>query len=149
MPPTEQQGQEQQVPQDADGKPLDLPPAVIAQAEAAASNTTTKDPHAVRDTARSRPSVAEGADLFNAPANAPIEQEPPPVYSDAYGQVDFNQDGFDTRAKVAGRQIHTVFTLHVLTDFKTTDESTSTSIRNREDYLTFSPLRYAASSTYR
>lgn len=30
-----------------------------------------------------------------------IEQAPPPAYSDIYGQVDINQDGFDTRAKVA------------------------------------------------
>lgn len=31
----------------------------------------------------------------------PIEQAPPPAYSETYGQVDISQDGFDTRARVA------------------------------------------------
>lgn len=33
--------------------------------------------------------------------DTPIEHAPPPAYSDIYGQVGFNQDGFDTQAKVA------------------------------------------------
>ena len=35
----------------------------------------------------------------------PIEEQPAPAYSDAYGQVDFNQDGFNTQAKVASKSI--------------------------------------------
>ncbi|KAL9001582.1 MAG: hypothetical protein Q9188_005448 [Gyalolechia gomerana] len=31
----------------------------------------------------------------------PIEQEPPPPFSERYGEVDFNQDGFGTKARVA------------------------------------------------
>ena len=33
----------------------------------------------------------------------PIEHAPPPVYSEAYGKVDFRQDGFNTQAHVAGQ----------------------------------------------
>ena len=45
---------------------LDLPPAVIAQAEAAASNVTDENPHAVRGTARSK-SVAVAPEYFAHP----------------------------------------------------------------------------------
>ncbi|KAL8831072.1 MAG: hypothetical protein Q9170_005452 [Blastenia crenularia] len=31
----------------------------------------------------------------------PVEHEPPPAFSDSYGKVDFNQDGFGTKARVA------------------------------------------------
>ena len=30
-----------------------------------------------------------------------IEHAPPPAYSEVYGQVDFQQDGFNTQAHVA------------------------------------------------
>lgn len=35
----------------------------------------------------------------------PIEQEPPPPFSEQYGEVDFNQDGFGGQAKVASKGI--------------------------------------------
>lgn len=31
----------------------------------------------------------------------PIEEAPPPAYSEHYGEVDISQDGFDTQARVA------------------------------------------------
>jgi len=40
-----------------------------------------------------------GIDEFTP--DTPIEHAPPPAYSDIYGQVGFNQDGFDTQARVA------------------------------------------------
>ena len=44
----------------ADGNSLQVPQAVIAQAEAAASNTTTADPQAVRESARRQTVTAAG-----------------------------------------------------------------------------------------
>ena len=32
-----------------------------------------------------------------------IEQVPSPAYGQTYGRVDFSQDGFDTKARVAGK----------------------------------------------
>lgn len=34
-------------------------------------------------------------------AERPIEEAPPPAYSEHYGEVDISQDGFDTQARVA------------------------------------------------
>lgn len=36
---------------------------------------------------------------------ASIEHAPPPAYSEAYGRVDFQQDGFNTQAHVASEFI--------------------------------------------
>lgn len=96
----------------------ELPPALIAQATAAAGNESNPDQHAIVSPAtqpvvsQSHQSSAEipsrrvsqvpnAAGPSSSRSDVPIEQQPPPAYSDEYGEVDFQQDGFDTKAKVA------------------------------------------------
>lgn len=45
----------------------------------------------------------------------PIEQRPAPVYGNEYGQVDFNQEGFDTSAQVARGEDYATCSAHELT----------------------------------
>lgn len=42
--------------------------------------------------------------LAQAARETSIEEVPPPAYSETYGMVDFNQDGFNTEARVASKQ---------------------------------------------
>lgn len=105
-------------PESASSSNMELPQAVIAQAEAAAtSNQEDGSGHPVkpmpktsRETMRPKdstdPSLKTGHAQANRPSaleETPIEQIPPVVYGSQLGQVDFSQDGFDTKAKVAGR----------------------------------------------
>lgn len=98
---------------------IELPEAVIAQAEAAASsNQPAKDgqrhgssPEPAKEVGKSGGSNATPSSRGHATANglkpsapeeAPIEQVPQLAYGPKLGHVDFSQDGFDTKAKVAG-----------------------------------------------
>lgn len=92
---------------------MELPQAVIAQAEAAAtSNQEDESGHSVKPTPKKYQEASTDHSLKTGQAQAtgvsaleetPIEQIPPVVYGSQLGQVDFSQDGFDTKAKVAGR----------------------------------------------
>lgn len=45
----------------------------------------------------------------------PIEHRPAPVYGNEYGQVDFNQEGFDTSAQVARGEDYAISSANELT----------------------------------
>ena len=49
--------------------------------------------------------VPEPETMSNVDHEIPIEQQPPPIFSTEHGQVDCNQDGFDTKAKVASKAL--------------------------------------------
>ncbi len=108
---------------------MELPEAVVAQAEAAASTNQPKASghHSERgseasgEAARSEGSHASSSKNDHAQPKAskpsaaketPIEQIPQLAYGPQLGQVDFSQDGFDTKAKVAGKtELHTILFL--------------------------------------
>ena len=96
-----------------------LPDLVIAQAEAAASTNQPEEaqvqpgptPKTSKDEEDSPPSHASSskkdpatkqANREPTPVETPIEQVPQVAYGPKLGQVDLNQDGFDTKARVAG-----------------------------------------------
>ena len=95
--------------------PLELPEAVNAQAEAAASTNQTPAKGG-ESTSRKEETQSEGRKAKplehghttarvpkgSATEDTPIEQVPQLAYGAKLGQVDFSQDGFDTKAKVAG-----------------------------------------------
>ena len=76
----------------------------------------------------------------------PIEQVPPPAFSQTYGHVDISQDGIDTNARIAGTCTIEVDTLLIANEFKMTDALTFTSIKSRDGYLSFSHQPYAVNS---
>ena len=108
---------------DASKTGVELPDVVIAQAEAAATSNQPEDSrhhsNPVHEVAN-EPRGSEGGHASSssknnhAPANAsetsgaretPIEQVPQVAYGPQLGQVDFSQDGFDTKARVAGQVV--------------------------------------------
>ena len=112
---------------DASKTAVELPEVVIAQAEAAAASNQPEDirhypkpvSKATEEPRGSERSHASPSKNNHAPANAsgtlgapetPIEQVPQVAYGSQLGQVDFSQDGFDTKARVAGQVV-----LHPLT----------------------------------
>lgn len=100
---------------------MDLPEVVVAQAEAAASANRDADPEMPTQNAPKtekqqkrheakqipkRAKDAQGNGTETTAANeTPIEHVPHVAYGPQLGQVDFSQDGFDTKAKVAGKGI--------------------------------------------
>ncbi|KAL9104167.1 MAG: hypothetical protein Q9163_000866 [Psora crenata] len=93
-----------------------IPQAVIAQAKAIARSNAEDDrplpssssPGAIYSASPSSQAGATSSLRVPSPESAPsasretpIEQQPPPIFSTEHGRVDFNQDGFDTKAKVA------------------------------------------------
>ncbi|CAD6591036.1 MAG: hypothetical protein ASARMPRED_005155 [Alectoria sarmentosa] len=113
---------------DTTGDNMEVPQAVIAQAEAAASSNQppdgqrpsqsasdqtpealgSKEKHPRSSTNAQKGSQApriDGAQASNLQPSAnveqPVEQIPQVAYGTQLGQVDFSQDGFDTKAKVA------------------------------------------------
>ena len=106
-------------PGEASGSTMDVPEVVIAQAEAAASTNQAEygglQPESAIDETRGPvdskgnpvPLSQAGESLrgrcgTHAAEETPIEQLPQVVYGPHLGQVDVSQDGFDTKAKVAG-----------------------------------------------
>ena len=100
--------------------PAELPQAAIALAEAAASANQDTAAETLPPPALELPEGADAQDgTHQAPHNPfphqeenaqrhvseeqPIEQVPQVAYGPQLGQVDLNQDGFNTRAKVAGK----------------------------------------------
>ena len=88
----------------ADGQP---PPALIAQAEAVAANeqSTTEAPEVPQGNASDSMEYSSSAHGKHAPSflhETPVEEAPPPAYSESYGLVDMSQLGLSTRANVAG-----------------------------------------------
>ena len=47
--------------------------------------------------------VPEASTFQDPNTEVPIELQPAPAYGGEYGKVDFEQDGFDTKAKVASK----------------------------------------------
>ena len=105
---------------------MEVPKAVIAQAEAAASTnqsenrgrqaeSTTKEAkggtlsEGSHDSPKNDQVPARGSKPFAVHEN-PIENVPQLAYGPQLGQVDFSQDGFDTEAKVAGMEALQQFT---------------------------------------
>ncbi|KAL6713865.1 hypothetical protein ACLMJK_008359 [Lecanora helva] len=105
-------------PSNASGSNLGLPEAVIAQAEAAATTNQPDDTHhrqksdsklersqAGLEGSRAQSSTDNHSTArdteISAGGETPIEHVPQIAYGPQLGQVDFSQDGFDTKAKVA------------------------------------------------
>lgn len=57
---------------------------------------TTLQPHGTETTDLGGADSRTGGEV-----DRPIEEAPPPAYSEHYGEVDISQDGFDTQARVA------------------------------------------------
>lgn len=78
-----------------------LPPGIVISGSS--GQTASEQQSSPRETGGANAQVpADPTELSPAlPQDTSIDQAPPPAYSDIYGQVDINQDGFDTRAKVA------------------------------------------------
>lgn len=87
--------------------------------------------HSFRTTQVPRPEPMRG--ISN---ETPIEQAPPPAYSTEYGQVDFSQDGFDTRAKVSSMSFGCVSAQINADIAQAMGVSTSISIRSQEGFQT-------------
>lgn len=86
-----------------------LPPGVVAQAEAVASNNAHEPassdvPREVGTSSKQSPSASQGRNLAGYMADAPVEDAPPPAYSESYGVVDMSQLGLNTRANVASKR---------------------------------------------
>ena len=83
------------------------PPLVlVAQAEAVAANeqSTMESSDVVQDVAsdsKQDSSSIQGRYAASFLHEAPVEEAPPPVYSESYGLVDMSQLGLNTRANVA------------------------------------------------
>ena len=114
---TEQHGKSSEEPGVAAPEPV-LPQGIFAQAQAIAVNadrpsalnmdtkedsgSETVQPTPNTDEDRSQTFHESGpAPLRNLHLEIPIEQVPPPAYSEAYGHVDLDQDGMDTQARLA------------------------------------------------
>ena len=106
---------------------------VVMQAEAIASNT---DPvqHLSGNDSRDNATTSGSANGLSEPA---IEHAPPPPYSEDYGTVDFNQDGLNTRANVAGTLGGSVIVSRTLSVLQMMVASTSASIKNLASYQIF------------
>ena len=97
-------------PQETSADHADLPEVVIAQAQAAAStDQSVQDtlapepaPEAVREATGNERLPTQDA-RTSAGEETPIENVPQLAYGPQLGQVDVSQDGFDTKAKVAGK----------------------------------------------
>ncbi|KAL8694582.1 MAG: hypothetical protein Q9218_000764 [Villophora microphyllina] len=79
-----------------------IPKDLIRHAEAAAASNT--DPGKARSQGNAQ--FSEGGITSPPPAgqlraDQPIEREPPPEFSDKYGEVELSQDGFGTKARLA------------------------------------------------
>lgn len=67
----------------------------------------------------------------------PIEQEPPPAFSERHGEVNFSQDGFGTKARVASRRPYMPYAA-VIDNLQMMAALTSKSTNNHENSLTCS-----------
>ncbi|KAL8952864.1 MAG: hypothetical protein Q9222_001256 [Ikaeria aurantiellina] len=74
-----------------------IPAALIEQAEAVVGNNTDTDEVSRGHTVL--PEASKPTPLVEQ--EPPTSQEPQPAFSGRYGEVDFTQDGLDTRARVA------------------------------------------------
>jgi len=87
---------------------VQLPPGVVAQAETVASNheITAVEPEVPSDcgsSSKQNLSAFQGRHPAGVMAEVPVEDAPPPVYSESYGLVDMSQLGLNTRANVASK----------------------------------------------
>ncbi len=106
-------------PKPSFGSKMEVPQIAIAQAEAAASANRDKDVGPPTEHVPNSNPVPRGSEEGNKSSvehdhthtkdnqasvteETPIEQIPQVPFGSQLGQVDFSQDGFDTKAKVAG-----------------------------------------------
>ncbi|KAL9590136.1 MAG: hypothetical protein Q9203_001075 [Teloschistes exilis] len=74
----------------------EFPKDLIKNVEAAAASDNTGS-----DDSRAQGDAHGGAATGQSRQDQPIEREPPPEFSNKYGEVELSQDGFGTKARVA------------------------------------------------
>ncbi|KAL8722150.1 MAG: hypothetical protein Q9225_001294 [Loekoesia sp. 1 TL-2023] len=89
-------------PKPADSKTVENPGSLIDQGAATTTGRgDVEDGGPQSDERNAKESATPSLSADQRREERPIEQEPPPAFSERYGEVDFSQDGFGTKARVA------------------------------------------------